>query len=290
MPGRSRPLIAALILALWAVPAGAAEFMGAWVWARDVPTHGGYSGLELSADGATFTTISDRTRVVTGRLLRDAGRITGIEIKQDLSLLSARGAPMNGPGGDAEGLAIGADSGFYVSFETRARVWRYDAVQAAGTPLPRHPAFRELPNNGALEALAIGPDQTLYVLPETTDENGVFPVWRFSDGDWTQIAALPARDFFAVVGADFDERGRLYLLERGFVGVGFRSRIRRITFDGTMVDGDETLLTTNIRQFDNLEGISIWRDPGGALRATMISDDNFNWYQRTEFVEYRLPD
>ena len=31
-------------------------------------------------------------------------------------------------------------------------------------------------------------------------------------------------------------------------------------------------------------------DSSGALRLTMISDDNFRAFQRTEFVEYRIAD
>jgi len=41
---------------------------------------------------------------------------------------------------------------------------------------------------------------------------------------------------------------------------------------------------------DNLEGVSVWRDADGALRATLVSDDNFRFLQQTEIVEYLLPD
>jgi hypothetical protein len=35
--------------------------------------------------------------------------------------------------------------------------------------------------------------------------------------------------------------------------------------------------------------VAIWADDQG-LRATMISDDNFRFFQQTEIVDYRLPD
>ena len=41
-------------------------------------------------------------------------------------------------------------------------------------------------------------------------------------------------------------------------------------------------------QHDNLEGLSVWRDGAGVIRLTMISDDNFSFFQTTEIVEYRL--
>ena len=79
--------------------------------------------------------------------------------------------------------------------------------------------------------------------------------------------------------------GRLYLLERDFAGIGFRSRVRRFAPDGT---GEEVLLETGIGVHDNLEGISVWRDDLSRIRLTMVSDDNFRFFQRTEFVEYAL--
>ncbi len=68
--------------------------------------------------------------------------------------------------------------------------------------------------------------------------------------------------------------------------MGFRSRVRSFDLTG----GDERLeLKTGIGTHDNLEGIEVWRDGGGHLRATMISDDNqLPLLQRTEFVDYRL--
>ena len=41
-------------------------------------------------------------------------------------------------------------------------------------------------------------------------------------------------------------------------------------------------------EHDNLEGIAVWRDRNGDIRITMISDDNYRAFQRTEFVEYRV--
>ena len=51
-----------------------------------------------------------------------------------------------------------------------------------------------------------------------------------------------------------------------------------------------TLLESSTGVHDNLEGLSVWRDPTGTLRATMVSDDNFKALQRTELVEYTLPE
>jgi len=51
---------------------------------------------------------------------------------------------------------------------------------------------------------------------------------------------------------------------------------------------DETLLVSRLGEFDNLEGMSLWRDADGDIRVTLVSDDNFLPVQRTEIVEFVL--
>ena len=91
-------------------------------------------------------------------------------------------------------------------------------------------------------------------------------------------------------GADFGPAGRLYLLERGFVGLGFYSRIRAFTLNagGTKILSESLLLTTPVGTHDNMEGLSVWEDDQGRIRLTMISDDNFRFFQKTEMAEYVL--
>ena len=66
--------------------------------------------------------------------------------------------------------------------------------------------------------------------------------------------------------------------------------MRRFTLKDDRIVQDDTLLTTHTLRHDNLEGLSVWRDAEGDIRLTMISDDNFQPIQRTEFVEYRVPE
>jgi hypothetical protein len=90
------------------------------------------------------------------------------------------------------------------------------------------------------------------------------------------------------VGADFRPDGRFYLLERSFGPLGFRSRVRswHLAEDGGQ---DERLhLQTERRTHDNLEGLAVWRDSADRIRLTMISDDNFLFFQSTEVVEYAI--
>ncbi len=91
------------------------------------------------------------------------------------------------------------------------------------------------------------------------------------------------------MGADFGHDGRLYVLERGFNGLGFRTRVRSFDISNGIAGDEKVLFNKGIGRHDNLEGISVWRDAAGLIRLTMISDDNFRFLQQTEIVEYALP-
>jgi hypothetical protein len=269
-------------------PADRARFLGAYAWSEAWDGFGGFSGLELDADGTDFTLLSDRALVVTGRLRRDAtGAVVGVETLTREPVLDPEGNRLPLRRGDTEGLAVAPDGTVFLSLEgdVRVRVEAHDGLPPAA--LPGHPDFDRMWENRALEALAIDAGGVLYTLPERPFlGQGSFPVYAFRDGAWELAFRLPSRESFAIAGADVGPDGRLYLLERDLAGLGFRTGLRRVNLDGT---GDEVLLTTATGTHDNLEGLAVWEDAEG-LRATMISDDNFRFFQRTEIVEYRLPD
>lgn len=269
-----------------------AQLLGSHTWAQSDPWFGGLSALELSDDGLSATVLSDRTVLMTARLTRDAeGQVTAARTTGHWRLRSSAGRPMKGPIGDSEGLAVAPDGTLYVSFEGVHRVARYRRPDAAAEVLNDPQVFRGLPGNRSLEALAIDPTGRLYTLPEGGwDANGQIPVYRLEKDQWRVVFSLPPRGRFLPVGADFGPDGRLYVLERAVTLLGFRSRLRRWNIEADSPGQEETLLTTAPGVHDNLEGVSIWRDGKGRLRATMVSDDNFLRLQRTELVDYTLPD
>jgi hypothetical protein len=268
---------------LWAE----AEFLGAIPWNESFSGFGGFSGLEVTDDGTGFTVIGDNGIITEGTFEREGGRIIAIDANPTRMLTNSTGGPLGPQQTDAEGLAIAPDGQIFISFERFARVRTQTGANGMPEMLPRAPEFDALQENSALEALAIGPDGALYTIPERSGRVDLpFPVYRFKDGVWDVPFSLPRVGPFLMVGADIGPDGLLYVLERDFTGLGFRSRARRFALDGT---GGEILFETTNGVHDNLEGIAVWHD-GEGIRLTMVSDDNYKWFQQTEFVEYRVSD
>ncbi len=289
----------ALALALWAAIAAPglalaapAEFLQTYVWNERDEAFGGFSGIELSPDGREMIALSDRTTLWRGEIRRDAtDRILGVTVTSGpVALRSSTGETLSTRTGDSEGLARARDGSVYVSFEGLARVAHYPTDGGPAEKLPRPDAFKKMQNNSSLETLAIDAEGTLYTLPERSGLlTRPFPVWRFRNGRWDQPFSIPRDGDWLAVDAAFGPDGRFYLLERDFWGLlGFLSRVRVFEIAGKTVTGGEVLIQTNAGVHDNLEGLSVWRDRTGAIRLTMVSDDNFNLFQRTEIVEYIL--
>ena len=287
-----------LVLRASALEQGQAVLIGSYRWQHDDPRFGGLSGLEIGPDGRDLVAISDAGYWTGARLVRAAGsgRIIAVEDVRIAPIRDGRGRALQEAWGpewnDAEGLAMAPDGAFYISFEGHHRVRRYGGIGAPSEVLPAHPDFARMQNNASLEALAIDGNGALYTLPERSGMPGrPFPVYRFAEGRWAIAFRIPRRGPFLPVGADFGPEGRLYLLERHFNGFfGFLTRVRRFTLEGGAIAREEVLLETASGTHDNLEGIAIWRRAPGDLRMLLISDDNFRPFQRTELVEYRLPE
>ncbi len=289
MPSRIRVAVIAAGLALLSNLASAqsAEFISNYTWAGPTKDYGGFSGIEVFEGGKRFTVIGDKGVIVEGLFTRTGPRISGVRpVLQKIR--DRKGRAVSKSRSDAEGLAIGADGRVYISFENRHRVRAYQQIGSPAQKLAKHPDFKRFSGNDGLEALAISTDGTLYALPERAAKSGI-PVFRFKDGTWGIPFHIPAVSSFKAVGADFGPDGKFYLLERSFKSVfGFRSQVRRFEISGDQISNSEVILQTSAGRHGNLEGIALWRDGRGDIRLTMIADDNFNYFQRGEFVEYRL--
>lgn len=264
------------------------EFVSNYTWRTSDQAFGGFSGLEIASDGLAFTALSDRGHVIDGQFLRRNGQIQSVEAGPLTPLKTATGAALESSMIDTEGLAIARDGSRFISVEAYNRVGRLSADTARVEWLNRHPDFASLQTNSGFEALALDPQGRLIAIPERSGElDRPFPVYRLDGKTWSIPYRIPRRGEYLPVGADTGPDDRLYLLERHFTGFGFSSRVRSFAFGADGLTDEREILRTRVGERDNLEGISVWQDDEG-IRVTMISDDNFFLFQRTEFAEYRL--
>lgn len=266
--------------------------VGSLVWTMEDDRFGGISGLVVDADGLGFVALSDRRHFFEGRLLRDdAGRVSGVADVTVTRVTGRGGERLRRRPLDTEGLARGADGRLWMSLEDPAQIARFRSPQAGGVLVEVPAAFGQMPRNGSLESVAVDGQGRIYAIPEDTP-GGVsdFPVWRRDDAGWRIVGTVPREGGFLVSDAAVGPDGRLYVLERAFHGLfGFQSRLSRFGI-GDGIGPQEVLVTTATGQHDNLEALSVWRNGTDELIATMVSDDNFRFFQRTEIVEYRLPE
>ena len=258
---------------------------GAWVLRGDHPDFGGFSGLVVS-QGRLFA-VSDFAWWLGASLREEGGA---------LHLTNARLAPMRDgegdgyskSGGDAEGLTRLGDR-LAVSFERDHRVMLLRETGRLGSTI-QHRRFEQLRSNQSLEALATLPDGRIIVLGEGPDRGG-FPVFLIDQAGQVSEARLPRTGQHLVTGADIGPDGRLYLVLREYsllFGVSIRVMRYRLGPDGLpLPDSAETLAAFETASgIDNMEGIALDRGPGGDIRLWLISDDNFQFPQRTLLVRF----
>lgn len=278
-------LAGAITLSAWAE--GPARLLGAFALDGPDPMLGGLSAIEVTDGGRGIVLLSDRGALFRGTVARGgSGEVTGVALAPAALLMARSGERGQRGQRDSEGLAMDGRGRLFLSFEGDHRVVML--TEDGAVILPAAPGFAAMEANGSLEALAVDAEGRLYTLPEVS-EGPEIPVFRHANGQWQQALSIPRLGSFRPVGADFDDRGRFYLLERDFsLLFGFAARIRVFDLDPEGFSGGRIAWQSGHGAFSNLEGLSIWRDGQGRLVASMVSDDNFSPILPTELVEVIL--
>lgn len=287
-------IVAATFAVSGPVPASLdAQFLGAVRLDRaGLEGLGGLSAIEMDAGGGAAMILSDRGRLFPVRITRADGRMSGVGIGGGIVLTDARGrVPRTRGAMDSEGLARLPDGQLVLSFEGEMRMAVHGADGRERRRYAPPPGSNALPPNGAYEALAADGRGRLYTLAKDPPGDGPVPLFRLTDGQWKVIGRVPRSDGFRPVALDFDDRGRLYLLERRFSLLGgFAARLTRFEISERGLGQARVMLRISAGRHGNLEGVSLWRGAEGGLVASMVSDDNFNPLLPSEIVEYALPD
>ena len=271
----------------------------------DSAAFGGLSAIGFSGEGGRLIMVSDHGNFVAARLQYDAaGPLQLVDVTITAIPNSKGDALPLAYTRDAEALSVierdGAAAAIRVGFENLTRVADFDLVDG----VPSGPA-REVPipdwisalrTNESLESVCIAPPaspvagSTLLII-EQRGEDGTNPAFLLGRAD---RGALRLRPTAGVVPTDcaFLPNGDLLVLERGTVFLSFSMRLRRIAADevrpGGLLSG-EVVLELSGGEIDNMEGLAVHPGPDGGTRITLISDNNFNGWERNLLLEFSLP-
>ena len=258
---------------------------------RNEKDYGGFSGLIIKNEGTEALVVTDKSFFFVLELRRDDNDfLTGYSVIKKGRILSSKGEHLNGRNTDSESIAMDANNNYYISFESNHRIMMHTEVEGKGIFVPKHPMFRKLSVNKGIEALAIDNENRLIAIPEKPPLGiSDIPIFRLQNNKWEIIKYVKIENNFLVTDAEILPMGLLLILERKFSWTqGFKTRFRLISLD--KFDNTEPIIifTSTANQFDNLEGMTFWKDKKGEMRILTVSDDNFHPLQQSEIREFFL--
>jgi hypothetical protein len=273
-----------------------------------IDTFGGLSGIGFPGTDGKLVMVSDRGNFISGQLLYDeAGlpaSLIGVSIEP---MKNSKGAELpRAYARDAESMAVvyrnGAPSAVRVGFENLTRVADF---QLAGGK-PEGPAreitvpkwLSDTRTNETLEAICIAPPtsavagSTLLISEGILDNDGNRRGFMLGKADTGPISYV-AGDGTNPTDCAFLPNGDLLVLERGVALLTFKMQLVRIpaadVVPGAVLKGQPLLQVTG-GDIDNMEGLAVHTAPDGSTRITMVSDNNFNDWERNLLLEFSLPE
>jgi len=271
-------------------------------------TFGGLSGLGFTGPDNRLVMASDRGNFVSGQLIYD-------DQFRPLSLVGVRIEPMQNSKGnelprayarDAEALAVvirdGVPSAVRVGFENLTRVADFQLVDSVPSGPAREitiPAWlADTRTNATLEAVCIAPStspiagSTLLLTEGVIDGDGQHAAYLLGQNDKGPLSYISS-DGTNPTDCAFLPNGDLLVLERGIALITFQMRLKRVLAadvkPGAHMQG-EVLLESSGGDIDNMEALAVHTGPDGATRITIVSDNNFNDWERNLLLEFSLPE
>jgi hypothetical protein len=269
-------------------------------------TFGGLSGLGFTGPDGKLVMVSDRGNFVSGQLLYD-------ESVRPIGLIGVRIEPIQNTKGaelpraytrDAEALTVinrnGRPGAVRVGFENLTRVADFTLVEGR----PQGPArdvsipkwLSDTRTNETLEAVCVAPTaspiagSTLLLTEGVIDDDGQHSAYLLGNNDKGPLSYISG-DGTNPTDCAFMPNGDLLVLERGIALLAFQMRLVRIPAAevkaGAHMKG-EVLLQTAGGDIDNMEALAVHQAPDGSTRITLVSDNNFNDWERNLLLEFSL--
>jgi hypothetical protein len=271
-------------------------------------TFGGLSGLGFTGPEGRLVMVSDRGNFVSGQLIYDEAGVP-------LSLVGVRVEPIQNSKGnelprayarDAEAMAVivreGKPAAIRVGFENLTRVADFQLVDAIPSGAAREVKIpkwlTETRTNATLEAVCIAPPaspiagSTLLLTEGVIDGDGQHAAYLLGQNDKGPLSYISGEGTNPTDCA-FLPNGDLLVLERGIALFAFNMRLKRIPAaavqPGAHMEG-ELLLQASGGDIDNMEAVAVHEGPDGQTRITLVSDNNFNDWERNLLLEFSLPE
>lgn len=269
-------------------------------------TFGGLSGIGFTGQDNQLVMVSDRGNFISGRLLYD-------DLYRPVGLIGVQIEPMQNSSGaelpraytrDAEALAVimrdGQPRAVRVGFENLTRVADFALVDGRPTGAAR---VVEIPRwlsdtrtNETIESVCIAPPaspiagSTLLIAEGILDNSNRHRAHLLGRNDRGPLT-YRAGGGMSPTDCAFLPNGDLLVLERGIALFAFRMRLARVPAadvrPGANMRG-QVLLEAAGRDIDNMEGLAVHTAPDGSTRITLVSDNNFNDWQRSLLLEFSL--
>jgi hypothetical protein len=274
---------------------GSLRFVRGWHLTSPHSYFGGFSGIaRIGPD--RFQIVGDNG--YWARLsLTPGGQLSGLRID---SLPTPEGRPRRKSKIDAEALVVDPESGkSWIAFEGINQIWRFDAALTRVESRRRSPALRRWSALSGPESMVRLADGRTILFAEAADGDPRGSEGLVYDDDPAAPGAPPVRFFYDAQGKGLVSDaaplpdGRILLVHRR---LGFDPVFTTVLgiVDPAGIGKDRIVRSRAIGRIpkplaDNYEGAAISVE-GGRTWLWLVSDDNFNRWQRSLILQIELVD
>ncbi|WP_411340383.1 esterase-like activity of phytase family protein [Sphingopyxis sp. J-6] len=274
---------------------GTLRFVRGWHLTSPHSHFGGFSGIaRIGPD--RFQLVGDNGYWTRLTLTPD-GRVRDLAIA---SLPTPEGRPRRKSMIDAEAMIVDPESGkTWISFEVINQVWRFDAALTQVESRYSSPALRRWPVTAGPEAMVRLPSGQTILFSENADDDPRGTEALLYDKDPAAPGSAPVLFYYDAGGkglvsdAAVLPDGRILLVHRR---LGFDPVFTTILglVDPADIGAGKVVRSRTIGRVpkplaDNYEGAAVSVE-GGRTFLWLVSDDNFNLWQRSLLLQFELVD